>query len=61
MTPKTPRELAIQEKRRNQPIEELERKADKARCKSNIWTAEELDYVTVQAEIFAKKLKGVWS
>ncbi len=41
---------------RNQSIEELKRKADKAiRLKSNMWTQEELDY----AKAKAKKIREI--
>lgn len=44
------RELRIELYRRDQPIEELRRKADKARCKSNLWTMEELDLADAVAQ-----------
>jgi hypothetical protein len=45
--------------RRKQPIEELKRKADKAICKSNLWTQEELDLAKVEAAEMAAWLDKV--
>jgi hypothetical protein len=44
------RRMVIELHRQSQPIEELRRKAEKARCKSNIWTQEELDLADVEAD-----------
>lgn len=47
------RQMRIELYRQSQPIAELQRKADKAVCKSNIWTQEELDLADVEAnELF---------
>jgi hypothetical protein len=43
------RAMRIELYRLDQPIEELRRKAEKARCKSNLWTQEELDLADAEA------------
>jgi cell shape-determining protein MreC len=45
----------IQELRRRQPLEELERKRNKAR-RRGFWTTEDLDHIYVAAEILYRKL-----
>lgn len=43
-----PNKERISELRQSCPIEELRRKAKKARCKTNIWTCEEMDLSIVE-------------
>jgi hypothetical protein len=43
------RQMVIELYRQDQPIEELRRKAEKARCRSNLWTQEELDLADKEA------------
>lgn len=51
------REQYLGSLRREQPIEELRRKANKAiRLKGDLWTQEELDLAAAEAEIIIKKL-----
>lgn len=50
----TPRSDKIRAARLKQPKAELERKADKARSRSNIWAQEELDAASVEAEEMVK-------
>lgn len=40
----------IEQARRAQSVEELERKADKAMRRDNVWTQEEIDLATVRAK-----------
>lgn len=51
----------IREARLSQPIAELERKANKAICRSNLWTAEELDLARAQGRKMHEALKGSFS
>ncbi|KKL25214.1 hypothetical protein LCGC14_2407550 [marine sediment metagenome] len=44
----------IKEYRLHQPLEELKRKARKARERANLWTVEELDYAQAQAREIRK-------
>ena len=46
----------MDEFRRNQPIEELKRKAKKAIRKQNIWTIEELEWHRAEAKKLAKEI-----
>jgi hypothetical protein len=43
------RAMRIELYRLDQPIEELRRKAEKARRRDNIWTQEELDWADAEA------------
>jgi hypothetical protein len=43
-----------------QTDEELRRKADKARERSNLWTQEELDWARRRAERLACELRGLF-
>lgn len=47
----------IRAARLRQPIEELERKAKKARERANIWTQEELDWAMKYAEELSRELR----
>lgn len=47
------RERRIEQYRIAQPIEELQRKAEKAKRRSGLWTQEELDIAGVEARIMA--------
>lgn len=53
------RENAFRAARRRQPEAELKRKADKARRRQNIWTAEELDLVHVQSVALAEAVRAL--
>ena len=55
------REEKIREFRLKQPLDELERKADKARERSKLWSQEELDAATAQARDFTKWLGPIYT
>ena len=46
----------IKERRLRQPIEELERKADKSHERANIWTQEEIDLCNAKARDLSARL-----
>ena len=48
------REERIASYRQGQPLAELRRKAEKAVCRSNLWTQEELDLADAEATDLAK-------
>lgn len=47
----------LRARRKQQPIAELERKAKKAKCRSNLWTQEELDFAAARALQFLLGLR----
>lgn len=48
------RSKLIERHRQLQPIEELERKAFKAECRSGLWTQEEIDLAMAKGEVWVK-------
>lgn len=52
------RRRRIDEARQKQPIEELRRKARKARERANLWSQEELDLAKARARSFMRFIRG---